>query len=168
MAGPFVSNPMDFPNLVVKGAPINADTLMLYDSVAALVKQCTVGSLPFAPLGGSGSAIVNTATQAMVIDTTYYVIYAGGVCTLTLPLAAASPLNSFVTVIGIGAISNPYVVGQNALQSMQFGSVVTTTGVTGSLTAGNKFYSLSLFCADTAGTGLAWTARNVIGSFTGA
>lgn len=165
----FVTNSLDFPNLTSKATPISADILLLADTAAGnLLKQCTVGSLPFAPIGGSGTGTVNASTQAMAIDTTYFVVYAGGVCTLTLPAAASSPLNSFVQIIGIGAISNPYVIAQNALQSIQFGSVVTTVGITGSLTADNKFYSLTLVCADTAGTGLTWTARNVIGSFTGA
>lgn len=163
----FVSNSLDFPNLTNKATPVSADILLLGDSAAGnSVKECTVGSLPYSPAGGSTAVDVTAATQAMSVNTSYYVDYAGGICTLTLPSAA--PFNSFVQIIGGEAASNAFVIAQLASQKIRIVDQTTTTGITGTLTASNKFNSLTLRCNDAAGTGLTWSAVVTMGSFAGA
>lgn len=167
----FWTNALDFPNLTVKGSPIGADSILIADSTtspAGQPKQALISSLPFTPIGGAAFVDVNAATQAMVIDTIYFVRYAGGVCTLTLPTAASSPFGAFIGIFGVGAISNPWVVAQAASQFIQFIDQVTTTGVSGTLTAGNKFNSIILRNMDQGGTGLTWGVQSSEGSFSGA
>jgi hypothetical protein len=162
----FQGNSLNFPNLTSKSTPIGADILLLADSAAAnAVKQCLVSSLPFAPASGTSVVNVTGASQTMAINTTYFVNYTGGVCTLTLP--AAAPQGSLIWVIGGESVSNPWVIAQLALQSIRLIDQVTTVGVTGTLTAANKFNTLVLHCDDAAATGLTWTALTM-GTFTGA
>lgn len=87
MAGPFVSNPIDFPNLPVKGSPIGADSIPIYDSVAGLFKQALISSLPASSGNGPtqtfgiGNALTNfrvpftsslsASTIVMVASTLY-------------------------------------------------------------------------------------------------
>lgn len=161
----FYSNALDFPNLTVKGTPTTSDILMIADAAASNVpKQITIGSLPFAPLAGGAVVNVTSATQAMAVDTTYIVNYAGGVCTLTLPSTAAQ--GSFINIIGGESISNAYVIAQNASQTIRVIDQITTTGVGGSLTAANKFNSIALVCDDASGNN-AWSAVRTMGSFAG-
>jgi hypothetical protein len=162
----FYSNALDFPNLTSKTTPVGADILMIADSAAANVpKQITISSLPFAPATGSLVVNVTSATQAMAVETTYFVNYTGGVCTLTLP--ALAPQGAFINIIGGEAVSNAWVVAQLALQTVRIIDQVTTAGVTGTLTAANKFNSITLTCDDAGGTGLTWSATKTMGSFAG-
>jgi hypothetical protein len=161
----FVTNSLDFPNLTNKATPIGADIILLADSASGnAVKQTTISALPFAPATGTAVVNVTSATQALAINTTYFVNYAGGVCTLTLPAGAAQ--GSLIWIIGGESISNAFVIAQLASQSIRIIDQITTVGVGGSLTAVNKFNSILLHCDDAAGTGLFWSAFTM-GSWNG-
>ena len=163
----FVSNPLNFANLTAKGAPVGADLLLLADSAAAgAIKQTLISSLPFAPLAGAAIVNVTAATQAMAIDTIYYVNYNAGVCTLTIPTAASSTQGAFIGIIGGEDASDPFVLAQAANQQIRMVDQLTTAGVGGTLTADNIFCSCFLRCNSLAG-GLVWNVVYAMGSFAG-
>lgn len=163
----FWTNALDFPNLSVKGSPIGADSIIIADSTtspAGEPKQALISTLPFAPLGGSTTVNVTGSTQAMAIDTTYYVNYTGGACTLTLPSGA--PQGAIITIVGGEANTAGYIVAQLASQTIRCLDKLTTSGVSGTLTGVTGFETLVLRCDD-ASAGHAWTATT-FGSFSGA
>lgn len=162
----FVSNSLDLPNLTNKSTPVSGDILLISDSAGGnALKQCTIGTLPFAPLAGAAVVNVTGSTQAMAADTVYFVNYVtASACTLTLPSGA--PQGAFIYIIGGESVGAAWIVAQLALQSIRVISQVTTVGTGGSLTAANKFNSILLRCDDAAGTGLFWSAFTM-GSFNG-
>jgi hypothetical protein len=153
------SNSLGLFNVTTKSTPLTADLLALGDSAVTGVpmKQCTVGSLPFAALNNSVNVV--TATQQMVINTRYYVDYTGGTCTLTLPTAVSSILGSTVRIRGGNANTVPYVIGLNTNQIISvLGSVTSTgptSGATATLTSASKYDSMTIECMDTS-AGLLW------------
>lgn len=89
---------------------------------------------------------VTGTSQAMAINTGYIANNAGLV-TLTLPSTAA--VGDIVRVTGKGA--GGWRMAQNAGQSINFGSLTTTTGAGGRLDSNNDYDSVELVCitADT-------------------
>ncbi len=164
---PFVANPINFANLAAKAVPTNSDVLLIADAAdSGILKQVDIGDLPFAASPGTNVVDVTTSTQQMVVNTTYWVKYAGGVCTLTLPTAVSSSLGDYVEIRGGEAASDPWVIAQNANQFIRDLTSVTTT-TSGTLTADNEFNYIRLECSATSG-GLSWTVVGQGGSFTGA
>lgn len=88
-----------------------------------------------------GWNLASNSTQAMVADSAY-VANAGGGVTFTLPTTAA--FGTGLSIIGKGA--GGWVIAQNALQSIQVGSVSSTVGTGGSVSSTNQFDSISLIC----------------------
>jgi hypothetical protein len=154
------SNPLNLFNLTLKATPLLADLVPLGDSAVTGVplKQATVGSI--IALAESGNVVsFTTSTEAMVINTTYFVNYTGGAATLTLPTASTSPLGSWVRIIGGEANTAGFIVALNTSQQIRmFGNVTTVTS--GSLTMPGAFDSIFIICSATSG-GLTW---NVIDS----
>lgn len=154
------SNALNLFNLTLKTSPIAADLVPLGDSAVTGVplKQTTVGAI--VALAEAGAAVnVTTSTQAMAANTTYYVDYTGGACTLTLPLAASSPLNTFVEIIGGEANTAGFIIALNTSQTIRMFSNSTTTS-SGTLTTPGAFDRLLIKCTATSG-GLTW---NVVDS----
>ncbi len=163
----FYSNALNFPNLDVKATPTGADQIMIADAAAAdKPKQALLSTLPFAPSSGAAVVNVTTATQALAKNTTYFVNYAGGACTLTLPAAATLAQGDFIRIRAGESATDPFVIAQNANQYIRVNSEVTTTGVGGTLTADEIFCNIDLECSSSAG-GLAITAVATMGSFSG-
>ncbi|CAB4240955.1 hypothetical protein UFOVP23_44 [uncultured Caudovirales phage] len=160
------SNALGFPGLTTKASPTLSDIILISDAAAGgALKQTTLSDLPFSAPVGANVVNVTTSTQAMAINTIYFVNYGGGVCTLTLPLAASAMQGGYVQIIGGESVSNAWVIAQNASQFIrQIDSVTTTTS--GTLTANNKFNSLIIMCSATSG-GLSWSVLSPNGSFTG-
>lgn len=162
----FYSNALNFPNLTNKASPTSSDIILIADAAASNIpKQCTIGSLPFAPAAGGSIVNVTASTQAMAIDTTYIVNYTGGVCTLTLPTAVTSTQGAFIKIRGGEAASNPFVIAANASQQMRMVDQ-TTTATTGTLTAYNIYCDIDLECTS-ASNGLMWKVVHSMGSFAG-
>ena len=162
----FVTNSLNFPNLTSKATPTTSDVLLISDAAASsALKQITIGTLPFAPLAGSAIVNVTASTQAMVKDTTYFVNYTGGACTLTLPAAASSSQGDIIYVRGGEANTAGYIIAQNALQSIRSLNQVTTVGVGGTLTSTTNFDWIILVCDALTG-GLTWTCQTY-GNFNG-
>ena len=101
---------------------------------------------------------VTGTSQAMAVNNGYIANNAGLV-TLTLPATAA--LGTLLAVSGLGA--GGWKIAQNAGQYINFGSVVTTTGVTGYLASFNQFDTIFLLCT-TANT--SWSVLQVQGNIT--
>lgn len=154
------SNPLNLFNITVKSTPTTSDLLPIGDAAVTGVplKQVTIGSLPFAPAGGNVVSFT-TSTEAMAINTRYYVNYTGGAATLTLPLAASSPLGTFVEIRGGEANTAGYIIALNTSQQIRcFGNVTTVTS--GTITMPGAFDSIRIECDATSG-GLTWTVTSI-------
>lgn len=108
--------------------------------------------------GGSGGGITwfdVTSTSASMTTNNGYVADNAGLVTLTLPSTAN--LGDQLTINGKGA--GGWTIAQNANQSIQFGTLTTTVGVSGSLSSTNRYDTVVLQCM-TAGTSTLWTAKS--------
>lgn len=98
---------------------------------------------------------VTGTTQAMAIRTRY-IANNGSLITLTLPATAA--VGDFVEVEGYGA--GGWKIAQNALQTIRFLSVVSTTGVTGYAASTTRYDSVHLRCVVAS---IGWEVINAVG-----
>lgn len=153
------SNALNLFNLTVKSTPIGADLVPIGDSAVTGVplKQATISSI--LAIAGLGNVVnVTASTQAMAVDTTYYVNYTGGACTLTVPTAVTSAQGSWVQIRGGEANTAPFVLALNA--SQQFRNFATLgTATTGTITVPGNFDSIRLECDSLSG-GLIYTVVN--------
>lgn len=99
--------------------------------------------------GTSQSASINTG----------YIANNASLVTITLPTTAA--IGSVIEISGKGA--GGWKLAQNSGQTVNFGSTVTTSGATGSLTSTNQYDCIRIICATT-NTG--WTVLSSVGSIT--
>lgn len=149
------SNSLNLFNLTLKASPVSADLVPLGDSAVTGVplKQTTVGAI--VALAEAGAVVnVTTATQPMVANTTYFVNYTGGACTLTLPTAATSPQGTFVEIIGGEANTAGFIIAENTSQTIRMFANLTTA-TSGSLTTPGAFDTLRIVC-DATSSGLTW------------
>lgn len=100
-----------------------------------------------------------TTTSASMSVENGYIANNAGLVTLTLPATAA--IGSVINVVGKGA--GLWRVAQNAGQTIHFGSIDTTTGVTGYLEATVRYDCISLLCI-TANTD--WVVVSSVGNIT--
>lgn len=110
---------------------------------------------------GSGGISWNevTGTSQVASVNNGYITNNAGLVTVTLPDTAA--LGSVVRIVGKGA--GGWKVAQNASESIHFGNVVTTTGVTGYLASTHQYDAVELLCI-TANT--TWVVISSVGSIT--
>lgn len=97
-------------------------------------------SAQFAFLGFTAKN-VTTSTQAMLGNMSYFINYAGGLCTLTLPATAV--IGDKISIRGTS--SGGWTVIENSGQSIKFvgGTTATTTG---SLSSTNQYDCLTIEC----------------------
>lgn len=95
-----------------------------------------------------------TTTSATMVAENGYLANNAALVTLTLPTTAAQ----FTSIIVDGQGAGGWKIAQNALQSINFSSTPTTTGVSGSLASINQYDSVTLLCV------VANTTWNVIAS----
>lgn len=112
-------------------ATASATTLATSESIKAYVDSKT--SITWSEVTGT--------TQAMAVENGYIANNASLV-TLTLPATAA--VGDIISISGKGA--GLYAIAQNAGQTISFGDSATTTGAGGSLTAIERYNSLTLLC----------------------
>ena len=102
---------------------------------------------------------VASSTQAIIANMSYVCNNGASLITFTLPTTAA-----FGTIIQIaGFSSGGWTLAQNTGQSINFGSLATTTGVGGSLSSSNKNDFIRLLCV-TANT--TWNVISSVGNLT--
>jgi hypothetical protein len=154
------SNPLNLFNLTVKSTLLGADLIPIGDSAVTGVplKQATLNSV-IALVGPGLVANVTTSTQAMAANTTYYVNYTGGACTLTLPTAATSPQGTYVKIRGGEANTAPFVIALNASQTIRMFANSTTT-TSGTITMAGNFDCITIEC-DALSGGLTWNVVSV-------
>jgi hypothetical protein len=98
---------------------------------------------------------VPTSSAQMAVNRCYGANYST-LCTLTLP--ATSAVGSVMKVLGVGA--GGFAIAQNALQLIQSGATVSTTGVTGSVSAAQGCcIEITCVVADTT-----WIVTSSVGS----
>jgi hypothetical protein len=90
----------------------------------------------------SGWSAVAGTSQSMTISNNYYAQNAS-LTTFTLPVTASAGTTMRIAGVGAGG----WKVAQNAGQSINFGNQVTTTGTGGSISSGNRYDAIELFCA---------------------
>ena len=119
-------------------------------------------SLPhWISLPGSDTWVnVTGSTQALAINTGYYTTYAG-TSVMTLPSTAAA--GSIIEITNVSGTAAGWQIAQNASGYIQFGSVVTTTGTGGSITATAIGDSIRLLCV-VANNG--WVVLSSVGNIT--
>jgi hypothetical protein len=102
---------------------------------------------------------VVASTQAIVPNMSYVCNNGASLITFTLPVTAA-----FGTIIQIAGLSSGgWTLAQNIGQSINFGSLATTTGIGGSLSSSNKNDFIRLLCV-TANT--TWNVISSVGNLT--
>ena len=120
------------------------------------------GVAPTFQAGGGGSSftwsVVAGTSQAMSVDNGYITNNAGLV-TCTLPAVAV--VGDVVRVTGKGA--GGWLIAQNAGQTIYFGDLTTTTGVTGSLASTLVRDTVELVCVTTNND---WNVLSSIGNIT--
>ena len=121
----------------------------------------SAGAITINTIGGGFVWIVETISSAMAINTGYIANGSGTVLTFTLPAAAVE--GSVIRVTGLAAVSNGWIIAQNANQLIEFGTGTTTTGIGGSLASTNGTDSVELVCAIANTT---WIAISAVGNIT--
>lgn len=118
---------------------VNGDNTTVTATVGAGVATIQVDASAIANL----PAVNVTGTTQVMVTNHAYMANNAALVTLTLPTTAAFGDTLIVTGLGAGG----WKIAQNAGQSIQFGAVGTTIGVTGSLSSTNRYDSITLFCA---------------------
>ena len=133
-------------------APTDGQVLIGSTGVTPVLSTLTEGA-GVTIVNGAGSITISSAatgiswtdvtgtSQAMTADAGF-VSDNAGLVTLTLPVTIA--FGQIVRVTGKGA--GGWLIAQNAGQSINFGSTVTTTGAGGSLASTNAFDGIELLC----------------------
>lgn len=118
------------------------------------------GTITVASTGGTGLTWVDqTSTTVTMAINTAYVADNASLVTLTVPSTAA--LGSVFGIVGKGA--GLFSIAQQAGQTIRFGSVTTTSGAGGSITATNAGDAIFFVCI-TANT--AFAVYSSIGNLT--
>lgn len=91
--------------------------------------------------GGYTWTEVTTTSQSMAIASGYV---ANNAALVTLTLPSTSAIGDSLAIVGKGA--GLWLIAQNASQIIHIGSSATTTGVSGSVAATNRYDSLELIC----------------------
>lgn len=100
------------------------------------------GSITISGVGGGYSWNNITGTSQTMVADNGYVANNAGLVTLTLPTTAAFGTTLYIQGAGAGG----WKIAQNTGQSINIGSVSTTTGVTGYLSSTNRYDGVQLLC----------------------
>ena len=115
-------------------------------------------------LATTSQVMMNTAVAGItqtIASGAGYITANVALTTYTLPATAA--VGDLFHVVGQGV--GGWIIAQNANQFINFGSVVTTTGVGGSLASTNKNDSVRCLCI-TGGASTAWQVIGAVGELT--
>src|SRR5579859_4579714 len=105
---------------------IATDTTDTTDAITGTTKKYTIQQLATYLNASQGNWVnVTTATQQIVIDTSYVANYVGGQVVFTLPVT--SPFGAFIQIQGLS--SSGWKIQQNFGQNIQIGAQSTTAGL---------------------------------------
>jgi hypothetical protein len=114
-----------------------------------------------APAAGGLTWSVITADQNITVGNGY-ICNKSGLLTLTLPASPAA--GNLFSVTGMNSATG-WKIAQNANQVIHFGTLNTTTGITGSIASTNIRDSVSLVCV-VAGSSAEWNVLTSVGNIT--
>lgn len=103
---------------------------------------------------------VTSSTQAITANNGYVSNDGATLVTFTLPSVLSTNLGDTFIIVGLG--SGGWKLVQNASQSIQFGSVSTTAGVTGYLASSNQFDNVKIVSTGTD----TWAVLEAVGNIT--
>ena len=103
---------------------------------------------------------VTSSTQAITANNGYVSNDGATLVTFTLPAALSTNLGDTFIIVGLG--SGLWKLAQNASQSIQFGNVSTTAGVTGYLASSNQFDNVKIVSTGTD----TWAVLEAVGNIT--
>lgn len=112
------------------------------------------------PIADLPWTVVTAATQAISNDNGYISNAASGAVTYTLP--ATATVGQIIRITGLQGASG-WILSQNALQSIQLGTAVTTIGTGGSLASTANADGIHLVCAIANTT---WVLLSSVGNIT--
>ena len=134
------------------GAVVTDNSGILYDATATAgyVLTGNSGSIPtFQALPSTPKYITwvdqITTPLIMAVNTGYVMDDGANLITAALPVTAA--VGNTLTIQGFG--SGLFTIAQNALQTIHFGAISTTTGTGGSLSSTGQYDSVTLVCVKT-------------------
>ena len=97
-----------------------------------------------APIADLPWSVITGSTQALVADNGYVSANVTTAVAFTLPATAA--VGSIIRIAGLAA-GTGWTIAQNALQSIQMGSSVSTVGIVGSLASTDDNDCVHILCA---------------------
>lgn len=103
---------------------------------------------------------VTSSTQAITANNGYVSNDGATLVTFTLPAVSSTNLGDTFIIVGLG--SGLWKLAQNASQSIQFGNVSTTAGVTGYLASSNQFDNVKIVSTGTD----TWAVLEAVGNIT--
>lgn len=106
-----------------------------------------------------------TAASVQLVPNNGYIMNRGTLITATLPTeddSAAAGIGATIVIMGKGA--GLFLIAQNALQQINYGSSPTSAGIGGSIASTNQWDSITLRLIDAAG--LIWSVSDSIGNLT--
>lgn len=110
------------------------------------------GSVTIANTGGAPDTFSNvTATTQQTVVNQGYITSAASLLTYTLPATAL--YGAWVEILGFA--TNGWIIAQNSGQQINYGNLVTSTGVTGTLASSQSKDCVKLRCMTN--TGSVWT-----------
>lgn len=104
---------------------------------------------------------VDETTSITLDGSNGYIATNNSSITATLPASPTIGQVIEITVAGAGTVT----IAQNALQSIRFGSLTTTTGTGGSLASNSQGDSLKMVCT-VGGSSASWQVTTSIGNWT--
>lgn len=143
---------LDFPNAQPLGGLGSGIVFNSDDGTTGTLSITTIGPGLTLNLGtrtlsttgtGFNLAWYTVTTNTLMQTSSGYFANSGSLLSLTLPTVAA--VGDALAVSGRGA--GLWVLNQNASQSVNFGSLTTTSGIGGSITATNRYDALILVCS---------------------
>lgn len=116
-------------------------------SAGQVLTSAGAGALPAwgdVPVADIPWTVITAATQTLAVDNAYIANAASGGVAFTLPATAA--VGSVMRIAGLAAGSG-WSIAQNASQDIQFGSAISTAGVTGSVASTDNGDVVEIVCA---------------------
>lgn len=157
------SNVLNLFNLTAKATPTTSDVVPIGDAAVTgtPLKQALIGNLPFQPTGGGAPGpfnVVTTGTTTFAAGNRYG---ANSTSLLTFELPTSAAVGDTYELAGMN--TGLFTITQNASQSIETQSKVTTVGTGGSLTSLENYNWIRLTCVVANTT---WVVTGMTGDYT--
>ena len=143
-AGAFVPIVLTDGQLLIGSTGADPVAASLTSTGSTITITPSAGGINLEVTAPSGEAWTNvTAASATIVPANGYTASNAGAVTLTLPVTAAY---GSVFEVTTGTTAGGWIVAQNALQSIKYGNLTSTVGVTGSLASTMAGDSIRVLC----------------------